>query len=1146
MSRFTKRFKESLKSQRGMTLPEVLTAMTLLVLIIMVFTPLFMQYYRNVKVAGDMSQQTYKKASLMERLSANRGNNGNSYETYCADVPIKFTSKANNKVMSFEGMDEGVDGTFVMSNYQNPSPNDYVTYYGASNGKKMSCFPNTISDDFSEKTIFVVATGFEFEKGKDFTLSVTVGTDGDTTKVTRIQNGKHYKFNSSTDYIKDLDGKLTIAKITLFGANDTICFENSPLIIQYEDAKPLRVAITAPEIILVGEGTVDGASGDTPGSESNRYYYATSGLPNQKTGQLEIIAKTMKGDAALKSAMNDVEWVQPGMGDNMNGDKNTYGYYVMGGDAGQIRRFQLAKNGKNYMWGGDNVVQYSRYYNLDAVTSGSWLQAKDRGGSWEGSYNSGGVFQNKTLAFVNTTEATSSTIFGSTDRALRIYSHNGSLIDNGNVFLYTNKPGVGTYKYALFTYSYSTITTDKQKTSKGTNFSNARAYYVNGTKETDSDENWNLFPEADRVNMNVEGYKKTTGYKHDNTITITSVGAIPVFNEYVANGTSPVINSNIYPTQPYTLYTGYIPAIINVGGLRYRSSGLDVWTFQATLGAAKGSDGKIYPTAKFGDTHTNSSITVGGKNSFADLLGWKTDKSMLATKGNDYYITSQNEVDITIGYMSHPYATSTNNVANPAEAILGGSLTSPKGSDYIFTRPDGTTGKSSGKNADNENIYDGKFEHSFLGSGLRDFVTLLDVKSWHDDIKNKNFSVAGGYTFSLFGNDYDDWTRMGQVMNTGLVFIRATGDGTNNDTSGSVASGKGWTLAYETNVFHQFYGTDQYQDLKDAYVFAARGWDTRYHKSYHNMSTLSERAPQYTFKNDGWFRDGKTYATGPSATKNMKGFEAGKNTHPMEFCKVDAVNKGSSSAGDTELMFGTSNGTLLSWAYKQESNNQTSNDSKITGVTKEFENYRWIDLWEGKALNGFASANMGSTGLLNNSWSINKGVGVQLQNYKQAFYDYHSVAQKTSDQHGFISVLDSVNDVCYGDGIWVAVGNYSGKKPGDYCASSSAYSSSSDGTYINVRLTKTNVENSDSLDYYWKAVKVSNAKIDVESVSFCNGYWYIAGTNKDTGAGVFMYSGNPEAENWQLISSANVYATSGGKISSVTLSKINSMASQEG
>ena len=1150
-----KKVKQLLHSNKGMTLVEMLVALTLLALIAMTFVPAFSSYYRSIRKAGDIAQDSYRRASRMERVISG-STTDYTYEQSVSSVPITFTTdSAHPTTVSFSGRNEiEVNGSVLTDNYLAPDENTYSTFTAHITGNQMACFPSVISDDFSTKTIYVVIVGREFNNGKNgerhgkldrWTLSVD--KDGTDT----VLDSKYYDFTPlcDQDLIMDTNGEYTIARITLKGANDMICFENSPLTIKCND-DVLKVDITAPEIIMVGEGTVDGATSGDPGSTSNRYYYATAGvqyLNGSSEPSLEIIAKPMNR-VPLTAAMNDVEWVQPEMGDNGNGAKNKYGYYVMGGDAGQVRRFWQKKDidttttSKNYCWDGDILYNYNRYL---------WIESDNTAQS--GSY--------ETFAPAKTTQAQFKSIFRAGDN-INGYTFNGQ--EKANLYFMGKGGGGLTYNYSAITRNYFTANIDASTASgkahmtwqavarakfKGgflnTQTKTAEAYGVTIGIDGEETINRNIYAFTSvggnySTKMDKSGYKAATSYgaEHpadDSLITITSVGAVQ-FNQNGNNkydnktqqGT--ITKSEIYPTQPYTLYCGYIPAVIDVWGWKTKGPfGYSLYLPSAQLGVAYSStNNSWYPTGKFGDIHTTS--TTLQKSVFGNDLSYRTllryidastpnkdslypapssttnywyyapdttlgDSSNRTIKpdpglaidgeGMNYYLTAGREVDVTMGYLSHPYAISTKNpLATPT--TVGGGQTY-----YVVY------GIQAG----------GNLGHSFETGGLRDNVTMLDVKSVRDDITQNNISMAVGYSLSFMFQDYNWVSRLESVTNTGLVYIRATGDGTENDTTGSLESGKGWSLGKETNVFHQFFGSDQYQS---GYFQATTGWNTAYHRAYFNMSTSDSKAPQPNYVPNFDFEKDANEVDFWGNTN------IGTNCHPMSQTQCKCVNWGNTWDSNLQAMWGTENGTLLSWFY----NAQTPKSSKITSVVKEFENYIWADRY-GKVVTDH--------------------------------YDSASRANGTETTDGFISVLKSVNDVCYGDGLWMAVGDWSGKNPANYCASSQAYTSAGTGTYINVRFAD------DDGKGHWKAVRISEEHCNITSVAFCNGWWYISGNKLNADGsikeGVFFFTKDPTkdfSENnttnpcWREVNNVSVYGSDGKITKNVSLSKINSMASQEG
>ncbi len=1131
--------KRTLGSKKGMTLVELLVSLTLLMLIILTFTPLFVQNFRNIRTAGEVTSQSYEKASLLERLIANKGNNAAGYEISVSDVPIEMSKEgdASTSISFGENTSAGVvNGTIIASNPY--SLNSYSTFYTNDNTSRMLCFPNTLNDDFLTKKITVVPKGFKFnsaaenknadQSGWHFRIRVT-DSNGNKKTVDKQYYDIQYK----------KDGSDTVAEFTLKGGNDVICFENSPLYIEYGQGVAdlqysVKVEIGAPEIIFVGEQASDG----------EYYYYTTSGV-DVDSGKLDLIAKKMSGDAELVSAMNDVEWVAEGKGDNGKGGVNEYGYYVMGGDAGQIRRFWKQKDyiagsdSENYCWGGDNVVNYSRYAYLD----------KD-GNASSDSY--------ETLSKTKTTQAQFKSIFRSGQEIVEVDGVKVNQLFNSTKAVTVTNNGYKALSTNYFTANVTAADYNNFFLTLGVvaKIENKYEYYGADPDASKSEykelTSWLTGGDTYASKLNVEGYKEATDYEYaDDTslITITSVGAIQINSSnsnYIESQGNTALNNNVYPTQSYTLYCGYIPAVIDTWALKNRAfmSGYNnIYGHAATIGAVFGDNGSVaswYPAGKFGDIHTTSTaistsiVKDKSELSYEKLLNFTSHNSAdkdtkypytgkknstfykagqtvegvtavglaLPAEGNEYYITASEEVDVSIGYLSHPFAIC---LANPAYPIISGAT----GSDYYFK-----------KYVDES----GKYDHSFYSSGLRDNVTMLDVASYHDDITGNNISIAVGYSLGYIFNDAHYQNHLGQVMNTGVVYIRSSGDGDEKDTVGSLESGKGWSMKKETNVFHQFYGIDQYQDGTG--TVAALGWDTYHHRAYYNISTDDNSG------GDDSKYPGGSDSGSPIAVEGDVNF--GTNSHPMAQTECTTVRWGLTWDVKPQVMWGTKNGSMFSWNYDYEN----PKNSKITSVTKEFESYLWADrIGETKPIK--SSAN------------------------KKYHYDYTSVNAGTSDEYGFISCIESITDVEYGDNYWVVCGTQSGKAPSQYCASNKCYSGNGQAaSYINVKYCY----NDESNLYAWKAVAVSQAtNVNFISITYSQGVWYLTGYVDSNGNGendlnekaVIYYSKDPsDANAWKLArtqrkdgsynstSATALYFDTSGNKKEIDLTGVNAMASQ--
>ena len=1125
------RLKSTVKQEQGMTLVEMLVAMALVMLIIFTFTPLFLQNFKNIRTAGEITRTSYEKVSIIERLIANKGENAAGYEISVSDVPLTMTKKGDSTVdpISF-GADTSagtVNGTIIASNPN--TPNSYSTFYTNDTTSRMLCFPSNLTDDFLTTDITVVPKGFAFNSDAE---SKTASAAGWHFKVSYTdEDGKKQTVGTQYYDIKfKKDGNTNVAVFTIKGGNNVINFEHSPLIIEYGQGVgdlqySVEVEIGAPEIILVGEQASNG----------KYYYYVTSGVDSN--GHMDLIAKEMTG-APLTSAMNDVEWVEKGDGDDGNGGDNKYGYYVMGGDAGQVRRFWRNEKTGNYYWGGDVLNNYDNYLN----------ESNDKS-----------TTSHETFTKENTTQAMYKTIYrGEANSDYEKGTH--------NVLFDSDKITIG-YKYQAVAFNYFTAnvtgTEDYYLTSSGVFKKNNKVgtdYEYYGfhadmqRSEYDAITGWISTKSAVAGStLNIEGYKKATDYEYaddSSLITITSVGAIKIdksnSNYYPITGNSQQ-TKDVYPKQSYTLYCGYIPAVTDIYGWKTANTGgWSKYVHIASLGAAYSSKtNSWYPTGLFGDIKTVSTRLSNDAFSslkYKDLLNYCDSSTLdrdsrypyptlgfwdssityyyvpgttvngvavagqlLAGQGEDYYLTAGNEVDITVGYLSEPFAIG---VENPEVPVISG-LT---GASYYFKDPYGNA----------------SYNSTFFSSGLRNNVTMLDVDSFHDDITGNNISVAVGYSLSYLFQDYSWATRLSQAYNTGLVYIRATGDGNNNDTTGSMESGKGWSLKKETNVFHQFYGTDQYQDGSG--VETALGWNTNYHRAYFNISYSSSKAPQA--------------GTTPTIIQGVSGF--GTNCHPMADTECSSVRWGLTWDSKPQFMWGTKNGSLFSWNYDYE----TPTNSKITAVTKEFESYTWAD-------------RMGITRSVDTALGSVTLKKLRSSNDRAQFYDYTSVKNGTSDTYGFVSVLKDITDIEYADDCWVAVGTQSGKAPEQYCATNNCYSGNGEAaSYINVKYC---YDEANHL-YAWKAVKIDNAtNINFISITYSQGMWYLTGyVDKDNDGendldekAVMYYTKNPaDAASWKLVrtqradgsynstTATAVYFDASGNKQEIDLTGINAIASQ--
>lgn len=1063
MKALFKKLKSKLSSDKGMTLVEVLVAMSILMLIIFTFTPLFANYYKNIYQAGETTKNTYNKASLIERLLANRDSiNPDAYETKQTGVPLELYVKSGGSTVStitFGTEDEdaaNISGTLVTTdgkdeNGRRGGPGEYTSFYIHSADSKMICFPSSLTDDFIETEVTVIPMGFQFEDASLFEVKYT------------NQNGERVGANDTKPYysveIIEADDT-TYAVFTFKGANDVICFQNSPLEITYNSHSVL-VEIGAPKIIMVGEQTQNG----------KYFYYATAGV-DTATGRLDLIAKDLKSktDNAvdLNAAMNDVEWVEKGEGDDENGNPTKYGYYVMGGDNGQIRRFWRNERTGNYYWGGDYVVNYTAYSDMDNNKSATPATMSFQTGK------NGVSSYSQTLQTTLTTQ----TQYESFYRAKNDGSNMITIVDFKGLLdeykLYVANFGSATAKTTNGIVPCFYYDGDFRYNQDANIFQNSRHYRDGYYMYEFSDSNWT--PQ--------KSYQTMIGDTTPMPITITSVGTVSLHSEdksayksdnpkvgVAIDGYHGYMNGvEAYPQSSYTLYCGTIPAFMDVSGYYFRNGSGKPKGYMATLGIGYDND-KYGVTGIFADQLTGTIVTDFDKtyNSY-NLLNFKEPNTGTIGKGksvsiepgslmSNYYqdqgVTSKKVVDITIGYLSQPFANTTG---------------------QLYTRSEENTGSL---------FSNSSYNHTFFSAAPREFSTFLDMASYHDDTRDATFSVAVGYGLGILGTDARGWVRIGQVYNIGMIYLRASGDGTGDqDTvANQLDPGKGWSMKKESNVFHHFFGINcssegKYFDIDgnekgsalSGLQNSAYGWNDNYHKATWNISTSA---------NDG-----------SSLT--------GENAHILAQNKCTTVAIGTNKNDCTEFLVGTENGTVLSWYYDYNSNqNSSSGHNKVTrAVKKEFENYTWFQLRNSPIPSLSATPKVAYGGN----------------------YDYWSQIRYNggSGEYSFISSLDRINDIKFGDDYWVVGGNQGELTPYNCKSGNKCYTNGGGtGSYVNVR-------------YYtndgapaWKAVEFSDTEnINIVSVEYCQGIWYLVGyvdsngddVNDANEEGVIFYAKDPLVE----------------------------------
>lgn len=1236
--------KQGFLGNTGMTLVELLVALSLLMLVIFCFTPLFTSYFKNIKTSGDIVSRDYTRVGLIERLLGNTGSN-TGYEYEVSEIPLTmsvsdsggntYTMVSPTSEQEQSGYTQVIKGNNIVST-PNVVGGGFTTFYANSITANMVCFPSHISDDFKTKTITVYANGFRFNNLHNFKLQYTA-EDGNVYDV----NTNYYKFKQTKNS--------SIVELELNGDNDQINFRTSPLYIYYA-SYCIQIEVDAPTIVMVGEQASDG----------NYYYYVSSGELDED-GKMEVVAKKMNNfgiqsnqQIVLNSAMNDVKWVPADEGDGKNVDAsgNAYGYYLMCGDNGQIRRFWKDSTGK-YYWDGDETYYYNyKHENISSdaekaaadsdlslgkltfspTVQYTYVRTADPGmttddlttistskDSGNGSNRYGVLLDGSGLnaVYANTIFSLSA-LQGRTD-PLYFYTV-GNLLYFGN-----SKGNAGEFKTwgidnSYFLNPYDAVYRAVSQAgvygpfiSNGTFISVLRNYSVLGTLKGIVEHPYSGTTTVDATKIGASGkigaasyddFHGDTASANGNHITLTSANTI-AFNNNQA-----ISSNNNNPNKSYTLYCGYIPAVI------------DLWTpgqainAKASVGSATAQGGKPNMYSRWKAT-LGVAFVENNQSSYVDALPtlyYEQKRYAFTTYTLHYdgarwtYSSVPNSAyrlsglcgPENYGYYDedgdYHYYSSYQKTMESMPNVFGGismDTVSPlqidarqvdlqKQNSTLISMSYLSHSRAMGYMTDiKANNYDLAMDQYYPGVYAWSYdrgTTFLDIANTtveYEDGTEKTFSLAVGYTLAGLENGYDGGAIIPTVMNNGVVYIRSGGI----DNERAYA---GYSLTDESNIFHVFYNTGYFTRDKGSEVVGDKVVSANYWRDIMHPLFYSTYGQHYVRDSD---------------TKHS--FLAG---HVMMGKQIQCVSWGTTWESAPEAMWGASDGTLMGWYINNEalgSGDNSGNAKKYNqeSISAEFQSYQNLEIADeheyvqySYRYAGFATL---GTAYLPDSLAacFNQAKGNHKQN--NAYLDrcslelYAAMGDKYSPlKYGFISPLDTIEDVAYANDIWIAVGNQGQKYP-TFCGSEAVTSKSKSGSWIAVRSWEDQSGGKDSeacrsenslaginnYYYLWRAVQISTEEnCNIVQVTHTNGMWFAVGyidannnnTREDSEKAVMFYALDPTkacggTENgewdggWRLatssLSSANTKYTQachfdGSTWKTVDISSINAMASR--
>lgn len=1192
-----------------MTLTEVLVALAVLSIAIMCFLPLAQSSFKNIYTVGEATKSNYRAVGLIERLIGNNGANG-AYEVSTDNVPLQMQVK-NIAIQANNGTMQSINGASIVSKPENVEAG-FSTFICDSVTAKMVCYPSHISDDFLTKTITLYAAGFRFSDVSEFQLSYT-----DSTGTLQTVPGGTYNDSNPYCRIKIDKDNASIAYLTLVGDNDYIRFENSPLHVKYR-VYELDIEIDAPTVIMVGEEAADG----------NYYYYVTSGEPDED-GNLDIVRKKMNsvdplgrisGNITLSSAMNDVEWVAAGEGDNGAGGVNQYGYYVMCGDNGQIRRFWKNPATGNYGWGGDWTTAHEYYYNGDESSTPTVTDTKMYNTTVDSSY----VYIKDPTKDIDdlTDDAYGINLIPRLDENVIDYPIYNTLYTQTafSMNALNKHPNIEVYTMGNVLWAHRVTSWNKQAgevkefDNKYVNDSTSDTtgwtyYFANGGGWNDilvggnahlrryplKKKNATIKLKASEMTPYAEYYgldEDTTNY-----ITLTSVDSVTMQKSYT---------SSTHPTQSYTLYCGYIPAVMdlwatNLGVARFTEYNYGEW--RATLGLSFQDNSRISYFEEIGDIYhgtwyswphtyhahftgylweygraTASNYSLSGicgpanyNPSSNNALAVSMEKASKAENyGRQVYplnswdsqaeIQNMNTTDITVSYLSNPYAFSN----------------AKKWHNIWDQSPDRGT-------------YGGVFEWAF-----DDSMTVMDSDSLYYEDYDGNagyYSIAVGYYVGglVYENQDNKMITSPTVMNIGKVYLRA--GGANDD-----GLGNGYTLQQESNVFNEFYTTNNYWHLERAKVggaftmhqsVSAGYWRDCYHplfySNYGGAYNPNDKRDKYSYIMSHILQDKKLTSVSWGMTWNESPeamWGASDGTLMSWYLDLDALQKGNASANNAESV------TCEFQSYQKLKYNNAHN---VKYGTRQFEQrYRpevggVLGIWTSSKFDLPLSTDDMSNWMGGDSGALASGHNNGSDT--NSYWDKCSIQLGKMSTLGFISPLDTITDVAYANDTWVACGVQGAANPRYYngielCKQAAVVKktgASDEGSWVCVRSWYDQSGGTDAgpcegnSNFVWQAVQISQIKnCNIQQVTYCNGMWYAVGyiDTNDNGQydytvesgqqrehAVVFYAVDPAQpcgteQGWRLSDNGNVgytqaYANDGsGNYSMMNIDGVNSVASR--
>ena len=474
---------QKLNNKKGMTYVELLCALSLLVLIVVMFSPMLLSSYESLYTAGEKTHTVYGGKKEIEKGLTFRGQHDDlaegmevNFKTFSTVVLIK----AKQVVTSMEGLE---------------------TLYSDEKGKVTMPAELTMADNQDSQILKIKFTNSSFTQA-DFDNGKIFITNG-IPSASQLNGGKMaYQFKSAFNDSKDLSKDAEFVKMPNMDTEDEenydptlhvlikgIDITDSPIKVSlyYLSGNQVKCSethyyISPADLMFVGDtGTAD--------------YFTSAGV--DESGNMLVAARTFQ-DSSMRvtSGLNDVKWIS-----ESNDSSIADGYYMMCGENSVVRRLwhftpgvvnigtrrndftSLLGMQEHYVFGGDVAYpyewagDYTDTYSMSVNTTDSVYEDAPHNYSLNGSnlsygYNgytvnasslSGGVWapseiaaRNLRISYVMTgNDKDAARSFGATEDEVNNGTYTKYLYQDGYITRYSKRDGSIFNKYEHFTNGYA-------------------------------------------------------------------------------------------------------------------------------------------------------------------------------------------------------------------------------------------------------------------------------------------------------------------------------------------------------------------------------------------------------------------------------------------------------------------------------------------------------------------------------------------------------------------------------------------------------------------------------------------------------------------------------------------------------------------